>query len=236
MTKASQSLDTSSTPSPSRPPSSDPSLACEFLFAVLCGKLKLTISTSSLIRYTGTFKWTAVAGVPFCVLGTVLLIHFRTPESHVGFLVMCQMFNGISSGIWALTAQLAVMSCVTHQEIAVALAMWGLFGSIGAAIGLAIAGALWNNILPAQLLKNLPEGSKDQAAKIFGDITVQKSFPMGSPIRNAIIAAYADVQRKMVIAGAAFIPLCLLCLFMWRNINVRELEKTKGKQTKGNVW
>jgi hypothetical protein len=149
---------------------------------------------------------------------------------------MCQMFNGISSGIWALAAQLAVMASITHQEIAVGLAMWGLFGSIGASIGLAIAGGLWNNILPVQLLKFLPEESKDQMLTIFGDIEVQKSYPMGSPVRNAIIAAYADVQRKMVIAGAAFIPLCLICLVMWKNINVKELERTRGKQTKGNVW
>lgn len=166
----------------------------------------------------------------------MLLIHFRTPESHIGYLVMCQMFNGISSGIWALAAQLAVMASITHQEIAVGLAMWGLFGSIGASIGLAIAGGLWNNILPVQLLKFLPEGSKDQMLTIFGDINVQKSYPMGSPVRDAIIAAYADVQRKMVIAGAAFIPLCLICLVMWKNINVKELERTRGKQTKGNVW
>jgi hypothetical protein len=149
---------------------------------------------------------------------------------------MCQMFNGISSGIWALTAQLAIMACVTHQEIAVALALFSMFGSIGAAIGLAIAGSLWTNVLPTQLLNRLPADSKSLAGEIYGSIIVQKSYPMDSPIRDAIIGAYADVQRKMVIAGAAFTPLLLICIIMFRNINVKKLEKTKGKQTKGNVW
>ncbi len=149
---------------------------------------------------------------------------------------MCQVFNGISSEIWSLTAQLAIMSRVTHQEIAVALALWGLFGSIGASVGLAIAGALWTNIFPAKLYEFLPEESKDMAGEIFGSITVQLSYPMGSPIRDAIIAAYGDVQRKMVIAGAAFLPACLLCLLLWKNVNVKTLEETRGKQSWGNVF
>ena len=105
--------------------------------------------SSRIVRHTGTYKWTAIAGIPFCVLGTVLLIYFRTPESHVGYLVMLQMFNGIYSGIWAPTSQLAIMASISHQEIAVALAIFSLFGSIGAAVGLAVAGAIWTQLLPA---------------------------------------------------------------------------------------
>lgn len=188
-------------------------------------------------RWSGNFKWFAIlVGVPFATLGTVLLIHFRTPGTHIGYLVMCQLFNGIASEIWSLTAQLAIMSMVTHQEIAVGLALWRLFGSIGASIGLAIAGALWTNILPAKLHEFLPADYKDRTYEIFGDIVIQQSFPMGSPVRDAIIAAYADVQRKMVIAGSAFLPLCLVCLLMWKDVNVKDLEATHGKQSKGNVF
>ncbi|CAM1502212.1 Fc.00g041960.m01.CDS01 [Cosmosporella sp. VM-42] len=109
-----------------------------------------TIATTA-IRYFGQYKWPSFAGIPFCVLGTALLIHFRTLSSSVGYLVMCQLFNGISSGIWTMTAQLAVMSTVNHQEVAVALALWSMFVSIGAAIGIDIAGALWTSIFPTEL-------------------------------------------------------------------------------------
>lgn len=111
-----------------------------------------------------------------------------------------------------------------------------MFGSIGVAIGLAIAGSLWTNVLPVQLYNRLPEDAKDLAAEIYGSIVVQQSYPMGSPIRDAIIAAYADVQRKMVIAGAAFIPLLVICIMVWRNVNVKKLEEINGNQVKGNVW
>lgn len=192
--------------------------------------------TGLLIRWNGQYKVVSYTGIPFCVLGTALLIHFRTPSSSVGYLVMCQMFNGIASGVWVTTGQLAVQASVSHQELAVATAIFSMFGSIGAAIGMAIAGSLWTNTLPAQLYNRLPADAKDLAAEIYGSIVVQQSYPMGSPIRDAIIAAYADVQRKMVIAGAAFIPLLVICIMVWRNVNVKKLEAINGNQVKGTVW
>lgn len=149
---------------------------------------------------------------------------------------MCQVLNGIGTGIFATCGQIAVMASVTHQEIAVALALWGMFGSIGASIGFTIAGGIWTNVLPQQLVNHLPEGSKDLAATIYSSLVIQQEYPMGSPIRDAIIAAYADVQRRMVIAGAVFMPILLLTVWMWKNINVRKLEEEKGKQTRGTVW
>ncbi|KAH8885995.1 siderophore iron transporter mirB [Thozetella sp. PMI_491] len=185
-----------------------------------------------LIRQTGRF----FAGLPFIGLGTALLIVFRTPGSSPGYLAMCQVFNGIAGGVFSMCAQIAVMTTVSHQEVAIALAMYGLFGSIGAAVGQTIAGALWTNILPAKIYEHLPEGSKNLTANIYGSLTVQLSYPMGSPIRDAIIKAYADVQRWMVISGAVFIPLLVVCLFMWKSANVKTVEDIKGQQSKGTVW
>lgn len=188
------------------------------------------------IRYTGQFKYTSYVGIPFVVLGTALLIPLRQPSTHIGLLAMCQIFMGIGTGIFATTGTLAVMASVTHQEIAVALAIWGLFGSIGAAIGLTIAGGLWTNILPAALVRELPEDSKDLAMSIYSSLVIQQEYPVGTEIRDAIIRAYADVQRKMVIAGAAFIPILFVAIVMFRNVNVKRLEELKGTQTKGVIW
>lgn len=125
---------------------------------------------------------------------------------------------------------------VTHQELAAVNALFGLFGSFGSSIGFAIAGAMWNNILPAQLLERLPEESKANATAIFGSIEVQISYADGTLERAAIVGAYAHVQRLMVIAGVALVPLCFASIFIWKNINVRKLEEENGKQTKGRVF
>lgn len=65
---------------------------------------------------------------------------------------------------------------------------------------------------------------------------IQQSFPFGTPERDAIVAAYGDVQRKLVIAGSAFLPLAIVFIFIWKNINVRKLEATHGTQTKGTIF
>ncbi|KAI0517865.1 MFS general substrate transporter [Xylaria bambusicola] len=188
------------------------------------------------ISKTGAVKWAAIIGIPFVVLGTVLLVEYRKPSTPVGLLVLFQILNGLGDGIWTPVAQLAVMAQVPHQQVAVGLALFGLFGSIGSAIGNAIAGALWNNVLPQKLEEFLPDDVKNRTAEIFGSIVVQQSFPFGTPERDAIVAAYGDVQRKLVIAGSAFLPLAIVFIFVWKNINVKKLESSHGTQAKGTIF
>jgi MFS family permease len=188
------------------------------------------------ISWSGNFKWTAYVGVPIMLLGTALLIPFRNPDTNPGVLAFTQILVGLGAGIFSTCAQLAVMAPVTHQYLAVVNALSGLFGGVGSSIGFAIAGAMWNNILPKELYDRLPEASKDQAMAIFGDIVLQMSFEDGTPERDAIVGAYSHVMRLMVIAGACFMPLCLASIFVWKNINVRKLEEEQGKQTKGTVF
>lgn len=189
-----------------------------------------------LISYTGDFKWTAYTGVPIMLIGTAIIIPLRQPDTNPGVLAFTQILVGLGSGIFTVCSSLAIMAPVTHQYIAVVNALATLFGGVGAGIGIAIAGALWNNLLPKELYKRLPESQKANAATIFGDIVLQMSFADGTPEREAIVGAYAHVMRLMVIAGAALMPLCLASIIVWKNIDVRKIEEEKGKQTKGTVF
>ncbi|KAJ3546615.1 hypothetical protein NM208_g1920 [Fusarium decemcellulare] len=189
-----------------------------------------------LISYTGNFKWVAYSGVPIMLLGTALIIPFRAPDTNPGVLALTQVLLGLGTGIFAICGQIAVMAPVTHQQIAVVNAIWGLFGGIGSSIGFAIAGGMWNNLLPQELYKRLPEDTKDQYRVIFGDIVTQMSYADGTPERDAVVGAYSAVMRKMVIAGACTVPLCLASIWLWKNINVKKIEEEKGKQTKGTVF
>lgn len=93
-----------------------------------------------------------------------------------------------------------------------------------------MSGAIWTNTLPVDLKEYLPEAETINTV-IFGSLVKQPSFPMASPARDAVIHAYGDVQRKLVIAGAAVVSLMLVAIISWRNINVNKME-----QTRGNVW
>ncbi|KAF4987555.1 hypothetical protein FGRMN_10307 [Fusarium graminum] len=188
------------------------------------------------VAYSGNVKWTAMAGAPIMLLGTALIIPFRAPDTNVGLLALTQILVGFGAGVFSTVDQVAVMAPVTHQYLAVTSALSGLFGGVGAAIGYAIAGALWNNVMPAQLAQRLPESAQANASVIFGSIEVQKTFADGSLEREAIVGAYAHTMRLMAITGVATMPLCVLSILIWRNINVRKVEEEKGKQTKGMVF
>lgn len=188
-----------------------------------------------LISWTGDFKWTAYTGIPIMLLGTALLIPFRSPDAPIGMLVFTQFLCGLGTQIFSSCSTIAIMAPVTHQYIAVVNALSSLFTGVGAGIGIAIAGATWNNMLPQQLAQRLPDELKSNATTIFGDMTIQMSFPDGTPARDAVVGAYAHVMRLMVITGACFMPLCIACVYFWKNINVRKIEEEQGKQTKGRT-
>lgn len=121
------------------------------------------------------------------------MIPFRQPGSHIGLLVLTQLLVGIGSAFFTTCGQIAAMAPVSHQEIAAVLAVWTMFGSVGSSIGSAISGGIWNNVFPAELLKNLPAESKDMAPVIFGDIVTAMSYADGTPERDAILATYGHV-------------------------------------------
>ncbi|KAF6830630.1 siderophore iron transporter mirb [Colletotrichum plurivorum] len=170
-----------------------------------------------LIRQTNRYKWIAISAIPVACLSTGLLIHFHPKAVSAGTIIICE--------------QLAVMAVVKHNEISVMLALIGLATSVGRSVGRAISGGIWTNELPQFLAKYLPEENQADLMTIYGDITVQLKAAWGSPVRNAIVRAYGDTQRHMVICGAAFMPLALGCVFLWKNVIV-----SKVHQTKGQVW
>lgn len=181
-----------------------------------------------LIQRTGRFKWLGLSSIPFASLGTGLLVYFRHPGSVIGYLVMCQIFNGVAGAIVSICTQIAVMAEVSHNDVAVVLALHGVFGSLGASLGLTLSGAIWTNTLPDALYKHLPTSHKDQYMDIYASIEEQLNYEWGTPVRDAIVAAYGDTQRALAIAGASFMPLMFVSIILWKNRDVRKIEQTKG--------
>lgn len=183
------------------------------------------------IRKYGSFKKICLYfGVPVTILGVGLMIHFRQPDVNIGYIVMCQIFIAFAGGTIVICEQTAAMAAVPHQYVAVILAVEGMASSIGQSIGLSITAAIWQSVFPEALAKYLPEEEQGQLATIYEDLTVQLSYPIGSPARTAIQHAYGDAQRYMLIAGTAVLAISLGATMMWRDINVRDI-----KQVKGNV-
>ncbi|UNI16182.1 MFS siderochrome iron transporter 1 [Purpureocillium takamizusanense] len=185
-----------------------------------------------LIRKTGRFKWLALyVGVPLLIVGVGLMIRFRQPNVHVGWLVMCQALIAVAGGTIVICEQTAVMAAAaSHQFVAVVLAVESMFAALGAAIGLTVAAAIWQAVFPRKLREYLPASELGNLDKIYGRLDVQLSYPVGSPARIAIQRAYGDGQRMMLLGGTSVLIIALVAVAMWRDINVKSM-----KQVRGNV-
>ncbi|KAI1357962.1 siderophore iron transporter mirB [Xylaria arbuscula] len=183
------------------------------------------------IRKTGRFKWVALYfGVPATILSIGLLIHFRHQGTNIGWIIFVEILYAFAGGACVICEQVAVMAAAAHQEVAVVLAIEGLFSSVGGGIGGTVAGAIWTGIFPHKLLEYLPEESKDQFATIYGDLATQISYPVGSATHMAIVKAYDAALKNMFIAATTITVLGLAGVIAWRDIKLKDF-----KQVKGNV-
>lgn len=183
---------------------------------------------AAIIRITGRFKWLAMSMLCLEILGVGLMIHFRQPHFGIGYVIMCQIFIAFGGGSLIICEEMAVMAAAPHENVAGMLALIGLFSSVGGAIGQAISGAIYTNKFPAALDKYLP-GNATLNAQLNGNINAQLLYPFGSPERTAVIAAYADTQWYLTIAGTVFLIPCFVYIAVWRDFKVKELRKVKGR-------
>ncbi|KAL2220930.1 siderophore iron transporter [Thermoascus aurantiacus ATCC 26904] len=187
------------------------------------------IMVGIIIRYTGRFKWLALYfGIPLTILGVALMIHFRQPDVNIGYIIMCQIFIAFSGGTLVICEQMAAMAAASHQFVAVVLAVEAMFASVGGAVGGTVAAAIWTGVFPKALAKYLPAETQPKLGEIYGDITVQTSYPVGSPTRDAINHAYGDAQRDMLIASTAVLAIAVASVVVWRDIKVKDFKQVKG--------
>ena len=191
--------------------------------------MKYRANSDSIIRQTNHFKWLAVIAAPLEVMAAGLMIRYRRPHTGIRLIIMTQIVETFCASTLVVTEQMAVMAAAEHTNVAVVLALLSMFTSVGAAIGSSISGAIWTNTFPNLLQQALPEEQKSQWKKIYASLVVQKKYPRGSETREAINWAYGVAEQRMCIAAAAFLALTIPCVLLWRDYNVKNIRRTKGR-------
>ncbi|KAI1129620.1 siderochrome-iron transporter MirC [Nemania abortiva] len=198
-----------------------------------------SIIVSLLIKYTRHYKYFVTAGSLIYLLGVGLMIRYRTEHTTVGSLVGTQIAVGIGGGMLNVPAQLGVQASASHQQVAAATAVFLTVVEIGGAVGAAISGAVWTQLIPAKLASYLPADVASQAHTIFGDVTVASNYtlyPPGSPARVAINRSYQETMKILLtIAVVLCAPLVLLSLLM-KDYKLDAVDqRVKGKVIGGDV-
>lgn len=179
------------------------------------------------MRWTGRFKWVGTLyAIPLMLLGVGLMIKFRQADEPIGYVVMTQIFVAFAGGPAVVAGEMAMMAPSDHQNIAVVIAILDLFASIGGAIGSSISGAIWTGTFRDELVKRLPADAPIDA--IYSKLENQLAYPVGSPIRDGISAAYSTSQRYMLTTSVCFLAVAWGCTWVWKDISTKKKKQVQG--------
>ncbi|TID19907.1 MFS transporter SIT family siderophore-iron:H+ symporter [Venturia nashicola] len=183
------------------------------------------------IRVTKHFKYGCLFfGLPMMFLGAGLMIHFRSADYGIGYLVMCQVFIAIGGGTLVIGEDMAVMAAADREGVPMMLSLIGLSSSVGGSIGYAVSAAIYSNTFPQRLQALLPMEAKSNYTSIYvGGYSVQKTYPVGSPIRKAIDSAWGESQKYGSVSATCILVLAIPAIAIWKNYNVDK------KQNKGTM-
>ena len=171
------------------------------------------ILISLVIRYTRHYKYFVTAGGCVYLLGVSLVRLYRSVNASLGMIALTQIAMGVGVSIVHVPTQLGIQASVAHTDVAVATAMFLTSVEIGGAVGSAISGAVWSSNLPVKLERYLPSSAEANASMIFGNLTLAKSYPTGSPEKVAINRSYQETMDMLLIVAACFaVPIIPLSL------------------------
>ncbi|KAH6639773.1 major facilitator superfamily domain-containing protein [Boeremia exigua] len=180
------------------------------------------------IRHTDRYKWAAVAALPVQILMTGLMVHFRQPGTRIALLVLVEVLGAMCGAMMVAVEQLAVMAAVPHENVAVGLALLAMVTSIGGSVGQTVSAAIWTQTVPRKIAEYLPEELKGQAPALYASLVTQLAAPWESAERQAVVRAYGDAQRLMIIVGTCALVPCIVWVAMLNDYKLSERGTRKG--------
>ena len=172
---------------------------------------------------------------PIVIIGTCLfliafglLIRYRggaTDSAHEG-VIAAQIVLGIGGGLFPYPTLASIQAATKHEHVAVVTGLYFAAYNFGAALGNAVSGAIWTQILPMALEErfNNVEEAFEWYASPFDMVPL---YPVGTPERAAVIEAFKLVQRILCITGAC---LCVLLVFFSCVIRNPKLPETQSME------
>ncbi|PRP77486.1 siderophore iron transporter mirC [Planoprotostelium fungivorum] len=165
------------------------------------------------VRHVRRLKPFQVIGALFITSAYTLMVWSRT---NLLYICLCQLALGIGSGCLSMTTQSNVQASTSQADVAAITAMSLTLTFLGGAVGAAVGGTIWSTFIPIKLVEHLPADYEAQAGTIYSDpFTWCRDHGMETIERQAVVLAYTDVMRVMIIvAASASIPLLLAVLLM----------------------
>ncbi|TYJ53067.1 hypothetical protein B9479_006299 [Cryptococcus floricola] len=106
---------------------------------------------------------------------------------------------------------------VPHEDMASVIAIISLWSTLGSSIGGAIAAAIWTDMMPDELARQLPDVAAATRTKLYGSITAITKYSFDDPVRQGCIRAYAVVNGHIAITALCLATIPLIATFYMPN-------------------
>lgn len=231
----------------------------DFMYAVLVVGMRASVKAAT--RITSLYSFVSVItgpllgllivrvkrSKPFIIFGASIwmvsmgiLLHYRGDNNGVDSQYylngviggLCLM--GFGAGFFTYTTQVSIQACTNHEYMAMVLSIYLASYNIGAALGSAVSGAIWTQLMYKTIVKNMTKLGVDTslAATAYGspyEFIVTNVW--GTAARRAVVLSYAEVQKKLCIVGICLcVPLIACALFLRDNRleAVQSLDESHG--------
>ncbi|KAI5235146.1 ferrioxamine B transporter [Aureobasidium subglaciale] len=164
---------------------------------------------------------------PFIVFGTLMfmvafgiLLRFRgglSQSSYAG-VIAAEVVLGFAGGLFPYPVQTLIQAATQHEHLALVTGLYLAIYNIGSAFGSTVSGALWTQVLPGELERNLAAVTNNATVAVYAysnPLFFILDYPVGTPERDAVIVSYRHIQRLLCITGICLcVPLIVfsLCL------------------------
>jgi SIT family siderophore-iron:H+ symporter-like MFS transporter len=197
-----------------------------------------TVAASSLpvalmVRYSRRYKIFALIGVVLFTAGLGLMISLHS-NSTIFHIVASQVVIGLGGAMTIALIMAAVQVSVPHDYVAHSIAAINVFPCLGNAIGAAVAGALWSNALPGDLIKDLASsGHTSDVHNVYSEpLTWIESYPIGTAARTGVIEAYSTVWRLLMITATVVCAASALSTMGMKNLVLNDFLSTVEESDK----
>ncbi|OAA53059.1 VPS9 domain protein [Cordyceps fumosorosea ARSEF 2679] len=165
-------------------------------------------------------KWIIVTGTCLHLVAFGLLIQFRGGSgANYSGMVGAQVLLGASCGLFTYAALTSIQAATRHEHLAVITGVYFACFNVGGAIGNAISGAIWTQLLPGELSRQLATFGNETLSGMVYDapFTTIEEYPWGTAVREAVVAAYRQTQKILSITGIGIAVLVVLCALVLRD-------------------
>lgn len=183
------------------------------LLPFMLGMLSASVGAGQVTTRTGRYKVFPIVGCALATLAMFLLSQMGTSTSQ-STVTVYMVLLGFGIGMTMQTVVLAVQNVVKLTELGVATSSVNFFRSMGGAIGVALFGALFNNLLASRIGTTIDVGETS-------GFTPESIQELPADVRSTYIDGFADALTTVFLYATPLIALAFGLVWLLREVPLR---------------